>query len=476
MHGRIAQSGSSLSTGDLRVLIYDANVSGNLVYDSGSDFNNAINDGVVDVVLGSNTQLDLNYGGYYYIDLSINGTDLDFNGSERKQFESSHGVVKTGSILDATITNSDISTTASIDWTKVSKSGADLNNFNWGSDFNNIYARRGSDVNVTGAWNFANTLTTQGGFGLGGVTISNGVLYTQSLVILNDLNAATVTAIDVNGNYTPFLDVTWSLGSSSNRWLGIFTRDLNATDINSTRASLGTLTLGTPLAKSQGGTGTTDFNSNGIVFYNGSALQDRSNFVVATDGNVGIGTTTPTKTLNIIGDLNVSSNGTGAPLIYARSTGVVGIGTTNPDSAYKLQVTGAGYFSSDLIAGGTFYTSSVNGSGGGAITLGSNNSSTTLQSNSSSFIKFQNNSLQENMRITGDGNIGIGIATPVHKLDVNGTTRIRAGTTDANVLNVQDSSGKNLFTVKADGNFLMVSPNNTTFNCGVANNGTFQCS
>ncbi|HLC79508.1 MAG TPA: hypothetical protein VJG83_03680 [archaeon] len=118
LHGRIAQSGSSLSTGDLRVLIYDANVNGNLVYDSGSDFNNAINDGVVDVLLGSSTQLDLNYGGYYYMDLSINGTDLDFNGSERKQFESSHGVVKTGSILDATITNSDISSTASIDCTK----------------------------------------------------------------------------------------------------------------------------------------------------------------------------------------------------------------------------------------------------------------------------------------------------------------------------------------------------------------------
>ncbi|HLC79485.1 MAG TPA: hypothetical protein VJG83_03560 [archaeon] len=301
MHGRIAQSGSSLSTGDLRVYIYDANVSGNLVYDSGSDFNNAINDGVVDVVLGSSTQLDLNYGGYYYIDLSINGTDLDFNGSERKQFESSHGVVKTGSILDATITNSDISTTAGIDWAKISKTGADLNALKWGSDFNSQYSRKTADDNVTGAWNFANNTTFSGGFGLGGITIQNGVLYTQSLVILNDLNAATVTAIDVNGNYTPFLDVTWSLGSSSNRWLGIFTRDLNATDVNSTRASIGTLGIGTnsPSARFQvlGSSGDTN-----ILSVNRST--GAPGLVVLSDGNVGIGTTTPTALLSLAGQQN----------------------------------------------------------------------------------------------------------------------------------------------------------------------------
>ncbi|HLC79054.1 MAG TPA: hypothetical protein VJG83_01365 [archaeon] len=456
MHGRIAQSGSSLSTGDLRVLIYDANVSGNLVYDSGSDFNNAINDGVVDVVLGSNTQLDLNYGGYYYIDLSINGTDLDFNGSERKQFESSHGVVKTGSILDATITNSDISSTASIDWTKISKTGADLNALKWGSDFNSQYARKTADDNVTGAWNFANTTTWNGGFGQGGITIQNGVLYTQSLVILNDLNAATVTAIDVNGNYTPFLDVTWSLGSSTNRWLGIFTRDLNATDINSTRASIGTLTLGTPLAKSQGGTGTTDFNSNGIVFYNGSALQNRSNFVVAADGNVGIGTTTPTKTLHVVGDANITGN--------TYLNGNVGIGTTEPSG--KLDIKGAstgdifqlvlssarnigglnrnwlmsldrgveGNFEitpSTLLGGYTFNTPALAINTAGNVGIGETSPGSKLSvSGGGSFGASYDTTAAPTNGLIIEGNVGIGVSSPSNKLDVNGNTRI---TGDLNV-------------------------------------------
>ena len=298
LHGRATSSGTSISGGDLRVLIYDANVNGNLAYDSLADFNNTIVNGIFDVMVGSGTvELDLNYGTYYYLDLNVNATgsapvDLDFNGSERKQFEAAHGKIRSGSIVDGSIVNADISSSANIDWTKISKTGADLNNFNWGSDFNSQYARKVGDDNVTGAWNFANNITFNGGFGSGGITIQNGILYTQSLVILNDLNAATVTAIDVNGNYTPALDVTWTLGSSTNRWIGIFTRDLNSTDINSTRASIGTLSL--------------PITSGLLLFSNGTS--------VTSDGNIswdnsskrlGIGTSSPANALNVVGDANI---------------------------------------------------------------------------------------------------------------------------------------------------------------------------
>ena len=444
MHGRIAQSGSSLSTGDLRVLIYDANVNGNLVYDSGSDFNNAINDGVVDVLLGSSTQLDLNYGGYYYMDLSINGTDLDFNGSERKQFESSHGVVKTGSILDATITNSDISTTAGIDWAKISKTGADLNALKWGSDFNNIYARRGSDVNVTGAWNFANNTTYGGGFGSGGITIQNGVLYTQSLVILNDLNAATVTAIDVNGNYTPFLDATWSLGSSSNRWLGIFTRDLNATDINSTRASIGTLSL--PITS-----GRIPFSDGTNITSDGNLYWDNSN------KRLGVGTSSPSSILTLLGNNSLTFSGVSAQDQAS---------TISTDSSDNLIINfggGSGKVLQIKASGSTFLqlahpsgTSPHSLSGGLTLTSGATTSKPLVvrgisSSQSANLQEWQNSDTTVLAAITPDGNLGINTSTPTQKLDVNGNARILGdlnvtgtsylgsiilNTTDLNVTNI----------------------------------------
>jgi len=65
-----------LSEGNISVRVYDAATSGNLIYDSGTDFDNTITDGIFDVVLGSITPLDLNNTKKYYMEVDINGEEV----------------------------------------------------------------------------------------------------------------------------------------------------------------------------------------------------------------------------------------------------------------------------------------------------------------------------------------------------------------------------------------------------------------
>ena len=94
IQGQVTDSSGNPSTGDLQVLIYDNLTNGNLVYNSSSDFDDAITNGRYDVVLGSGETLSLVYGRLYYMDLLINGEDLDFSGSERQVFQSTVGEIK----------------------------------------------------------------------------------------------------------------------------------------------------------------------------------------------------------------------------------------------------------------------------------------------------------------------------------------------------------------------------------------------
>lgn len=87
--------GSPVEGGDIQVFIYDAPVDGNLIYDSGVDFDNKINSGQYDILLGSSSvDLILEFGEIYYIDISINTDDIDFDGNERQMFQSTVGDIK----------------------------------------------------------------------------------------------------------------------------------------------------------------------------------------------------------------------------------------------------------------------------------------------------------------------------------------------------------------------------------------------
>jgi hypothetical protein len=100
---------------NLTVAIYDAPTAGNEVYNSTTDFGTAINssNGAFDVILGNGTNfLSLNYGTNYYMEMIIDGEELDFNGSERQVFQSNVGNLSVSTPID---TSSTITTTSTAD-------------------------------------------------------------------------------------------------------------------------------------------------------------------------------------------------------------------------------------------------------------------------------------------------------------------------------------------------------------------------
>jgi len=69
-------SGQPIASGNIAVRIYDAATGGTLVYDSGTDFNGSISNGIYSVVLGSVTPLSLDNTKLYYLEADINGTEV----------------------------------------------------------------------------------------------------------------------------------------------------------------------------------------------------------------------------------------------------------------------------------------------------------------------------------------------------------------------------------------------------------------
>ena len=98
LQGAVDNSGASVN-GNLTVTIWTQATGGTLVYNSSSDFNDAIIDGRFDVLLGSGSQeLSLEYGKIYYMDMAVNGVDLNPAGAERRMFQSSVGNVNASTI------------------------------------------------------------------------------------------------------------------------------------------------------------------------------------------------------------------------------------------------------------------------------------------------------------------------------------------------------------------------------------------
>ena len=174
-----------------------------------------------------------------------------------------------------------------------------------------------------------------------------------------------------------------------------------------------------------------------------------------TNGNVGIGNTSPTQKLDVTGNIKISNNNSlmfrnaannaDISIIQLTSTNQLNLGTTSSsvpsvialhtNSTERMRITSGG----EILIGGTFnpYTAS-------------NRGNITLNGSSSNIITFTNNSLvrgylyhddnnfeilnnvsggaiisytqsSERMRITSGGNVGIGTSSPTAKLHVEGS-------------------------------------------------------
>jgi hypothetical protein len=127
---------------------------------------------------------------------------------------------------------------------------------------------------------------------------------------------------------------------------------------------------------------------------------------VAINGNVGIGTTTPTSTLNVNGQLTIDQKnfgGYGGLLIKGD-----GPGNNYPNIAMTVKNTD----NEDVVAGYIGGTITDNSTGNEAMDLAFLTSEYGLDG------------LSEKMTIKSNGNVGIGTTTPTSKLNVNGQLTI----------------------------------------------------
>ncbi len=415
LHGRVTGTGGTLVNGDLRVYIFDANSGGNTVYDSGSDYNGAIISSVVDVMLGDKTNLDLNYGSFYYMDIAINNNDLDFNGNERKIFESNRG-------NDINVTDLK-SVNGSIRLSVASDGNVGINT-----------TSAASRLSVYGDVNIANTSTSTPLLRVSSGNSRIGVLThtpQNTLNLLGDVNFAIS-----GGTGSPSLYVTNDGNVAVN---DVFSK--NKLHV------LGDLNVTT------------------------SATAAPSLYINSTDGNISIGAASATSTYRVdvsgfgrfTGDLNVGkkvtvsdvnvlntftvSNSSGSPSIFVTaSDGNVSIGSGAATSTYRLDVTGFGRFTGDLNVGKKITAQDLNVLGtttltGTALVVTDINTSNIGIRTSGGTILFNASTGAERLRITDDGNVGVNASVVKNKLLVIGDLNIVTSATAAPSLFVSSVDG-----------------------------------
>jgi hypothetical protein len=199
--------------------------------------------------------------------------------------------------------------------------------------------------------------------------------------------------------------------------------------------------------------GTTTNQQGGRLIFStmgdGSSAGPIERMRITQAGNVGIGTSAPTRKLQVKGavgfeatnstnfwelynytdnTLRFNYNGSGSDEITITSTGNVGIGTASP--TVPLQVNGAtliqGTTTSQLFIASNSgaYISSIN-TGGTDNGLGYTSGEMYFANANNSIIFNTKTSSGESMRITSTGNVGIGTSSPTQPLDVNGTAIVR---------------------------------------------------
>jgi len=156
---------------------------------------------------------------------------------------------------------------------------------------------------------------------------------------------------------------------------------------------------------------------------------------INSDGNVGIGTTSVGSKLQVSGNAAIGySTSTAGPTNGLAVSGNVGIGTTAPSQMLEVAGTIRSTSGGIMFPDGTVMTTASGGTSSGTTsdTDLAFASGTGTGTSNAGVITLATHNL-ERMRIDYNGNVGIGTAAPVNKLDVAGGMSI--GTTYAGVTN-----------------------------------------
>lgn len=189
--GNVKEGGSALSSGNLSVRIYDAQTGGNLVYDSGNDFDGAISSGEYDVMLGNGSnELNLNYGQKYFLEMFVNGEGFTFNGNSRQVFESAVGNISYINI-EANLPASYVNKSGGTNWIGNNLEGILDTIYSWISGVNSTenFEGLGFVTNDTNAGNIC---------GDNEVLLGNGSCYNSSLF---GTASGDIEAVNTPGDY-----------------------------------------------------------------------------------------------------------------------------------------------------------------------------------------------------------------------------------------------------------------------------------
>ena len=302
MQGNVDDSSGKLSSGGLVVEIWDGpDVAGsNLVYNSTDNFTGSgnISSGKFDIVLGDaldKEMLNLEYGKVYYMDMYVEGEDMNFSGKERQAFMSSVGTINS-SFLNQT-------NEYTMSYLLITNVTADNVIFNVSNGDDMIV------VNATGTDFDAGTLHVD--------KVNNRV---------GIGTAAPSRALDVNGHMAVYNSLRVNDDGAADAWELWVVGDAYASNKFSSGGSLSattTITSGDYIAAAGG------------VHVGDTSDPGTDNLIV--DGNTGLGTTTPSHTLNVNGDTNITGVAyIGNSTLYVNGSSV-GIGNIVPEEKLHIK-------------------------------------------------------------------------------------------------------------------------------------------
>src|SRR3989338_6336706 len=405
LQGKVVDNnGNLLGRGNLTVTIWDhaTNAGGSLVFNTTSEFNGNISNGFFDVVLGSISDLNLNLSSTYYMDLMINNEDVDWDGQERRIFQSPVGYKVSGtdnftvdiSVLfvdtlnnrvgiglpapnDALEIIGNLRLSGTINASSINTTGGAYfalsgGNVGIGTSAPTSKLHVIGDINITGTvWSQGANITNGGsGGGSGGFTDDGSIVRLTTSGDLVGIGTTTPTEkLSVSGNASitgdlvlsgNLLAATGAQGSGAGQNIGWV--DDGAVIRLATGSNLVGIGTVTPLSTLHvNGTGPTA----GFRVTNDSGFT--ALFVNASLGRVGIGTATPSSSLQVIGTITAtafSGDGTGITgLVFVSpwnststnvflndTTAKVGIGTSSPGQS--LHVIGSANITQNVFYGG----------------------------------------------------------------------------------------------------------------------------